>query len=1106
MKRISLMIVLLLPVILLSYSWQVKHDGSGDFSTIQAAIENIALAAGDSIIVWSCADSIEHYYESLNIERDISFTLCSQQDSSGTFLTENTYICGDSVSTDLIYFDRYEIDSAQISVIGFTISHLDEVNGRGIYIPGGDSLTTSEIELRECKIVDNNCQQNGGGVYIYTSSDIDQPLGKITISECDIARNTARHGGGIAFENSSDELLIEYCSIENNVLSDTTYYGGGGIYLKSGIASLPSKVTIDETIVKSNFGGKYGGGFFAQTYKGNIYFTDSIFRDNEALSGGGIKIINSGTISNTGIQITNCEIINNSAYIEESYSVQNGGGINVVESNLTIEGTRIDSNYSHTDGGGIHIFSKDEFNGCKVQIIDSEITNNVAEGFLSIDPAGGGIFSSRSEQIYCDNVLIESNIHINGKGGGFAFIGRGAGSIQRNDIIDCNLNGNQAAGSGGGACIAGISKLRIENTEINSNTCNVSGCGLYFYSINDSIGISGCELKDNIQNNTILYTGQAGGGIYMYGCGYYNIISSVFSGNSNYEGSAIYADTGSLQIGDLENLLIADNYQCEHPDSTEFLGTIALDRGQNIEINNCTICNNESDTCVVDCGGISLGSANQDVSISETILWNNSGDEYDDRISENGIRYCDIEDLPFTGNYCFDADPVFTDGEVYGLHWLSPCIDAGNDNNTDPDGTYPDIGYKYHPQEVYNWEYNGSRISWEWRCFPKMIVADTINTGQYLPPDSVLTNWNPRPDSIHVEYSDNSDWLSGSWNVYEWQWSPDEDQTISSTMGMKMFRDNRGTKLYYRGGLCEADTELSISDSTKNWMGYFLKDSQQVSDAIPEAVMDSLLMVQTYRWSMSRNSTDQRWIGLPTYTFNYGDLVILKSVSDTTFCWEASCRSGEPLYREFAEHYEYEEKSDYIPIYAALNPGNLPDEIAIFVDGECRGAEKVDADTTQICAYILEEEIGQNIEFELWYGGRKEIEHYKDYLVHDQETGSKKSANLYTGMPGDYYLVSFEETDNVPQADIQLNCYPNPFNPELNIAFSLAAETPLEVNIYNIKGQKVRILANELYRAGDYEIVWDGKNNSGLQTSSGVYFIRLKAGKENIYRKAVMLK
>ena len=819
MYRFMIILSFLLTAVLAAESWQVKRDGSGDFITIQAAIDTTALAAGDSIIVWACADSVEYYYESLIIERDISFTLCSRQDSSGTFLTENTLICGDR-NANTICLSSACNDSVLIKIIGLTITHDEGVKGRGISITGGDILSSAKIVIEQCNIVNNHCFKDGGGIY-------------------------------------------------------------------------------------------------AQDFIGDIH------------------------------------------------------------------------------------------------------------------------------------------------------------------ILNCNLLDNEA----------------------------ISGCGLYLSYVKGHIKIADCEFRNNTTNSTSLYNEHAGGGIYMFDCGYYNISNSVFSGNSNFEGSAIYSDTGSYSIGTLENLLIADNYQCDHPDTTEFLGTIALERGQDIEVINCTICNNECDTSVVDCGGISLGNANQDVDIEESILWNNSGDEYDSRISENGINYCDIEDLPFTGQHCFEAEPVFADEELYELHWLSPCIDAGDDSETDPDGSFPDIGYKYHPQEVYNWEYNGNRISWEWRCFPKMIVADSVNTGQYVSPDSVLTNWNPRPDSIHVEYFEDSDWLKGVWDIEnEWQWTPNNDREISSTMGLKIFRDNRSTELFFRGGLCEVNTELCIDDSSSNWLGYFLKDNQQVSEAIPKAVMDSLLMVQTYRWSMSRSSTDQHWIGSPTYTLNYGDLVILKTVNDTTFCWKEPSRSGEPVYREFAEHYEYEEKSDYIPIYAALNPGNLPDEIAIFIDGECRGAEKVDADTTQICAYILEEEIGQNIEFELWYDSRQKSERYQKYLVHDQKTGKKQSANLYTGMPGDYYLVSFTENENIPPVGIELNCYPNPFNPELNIAFNLAEETPLEVNIYNIKGQKVRTLADELYRAGEYDLVWDGRNSKGSQTGSGVYFVRVKTSEGILYRKAVMLK
>jgi len=52
----------------------------------------------------------------------------------------------------------------------------------------------------------------------------------------------------------------------------------------------------------------------------------------------------------------------------------------------------------------------------------------------------------------------------------------------------------------------------------------------------------------------------------------------------------------------------------------------------------------------------------------------------------------------------------------------------------------------------------------------------------------------------------------------------------------------------------------------------------------------------------------------------------------------------------------------------------------------------------------------------------------------------------------------------------------------------------------------VRTLADELYRAGEYDLVWDGRNSKGSQTGSGVYFVRVKTSEVILYRKAVMLK
>jgi hypothetical protein len=71
------------------------------------------------------------------------------------------------------------------------------------------------------------------------------------------------------------------------------------------------------------------------------------------------------------------------------------------------------------------------------------------------------------------------------------------------------------------------------------------------------------------------------------------------------------------------------------------------------------------------------------------------------------------------------------------------------------------------------------------------------------------------------------------------------------------------------------------------------------------------------------------------------------------------------------------------------------------------------------------------------------------------------------------------------------SAYPNPFNPTVNISFSLAEPGYTNIIIYNILGQDVRSLVDEYKDAGEHVIVWDGKDSRGEQVATGVYFYRL---------------
>ena len=77
-------------------------------------------------------------------------------------------------------------------------------------------------------------------------------------------------------------------------------------------------------------------------------------------------------------------------------------------------------------------------------------------------------------------------------------------------------------------------------------------------------------------------------------------------------------------------------------------------------------------------------------------------------------------------------------------------------------------------------------------------------------------------------------------------------------------------------------------------------------------------------------------------------------------------------------------------------------------------------------------------------------------------------------------------------------CYPNPFNPETAINFSLEKAGKVSLKIYNLQGQLVRTLVDEEKPAGSYSVMWNGTTYQGLKVSSGTYIYTLKVnGFEN---------
>ncbi len=93
---------------------------------------------------------------------------------------------------------------------------------------------------------------------------------------------------------------------------------------------------------------------------------------------------------------------------------------------------------------------------------------------------------------------------------------------------------------------------------------------------------------------------------------------------------------------------------------------------------------------------------------------------------------------------------------------------------------------------------------------------------------------------------------------------------------------------------------------------------------------------------------------------------------------------------------------------------------------------------------------------------------------------------------GEVVTTVSDQAARAPQTFALEQNYPNPFNPQTIIRYHLAQDTEVELAIFNVLGQKVRVLIMQRQPAGAYQATWDGRNESGRLMPSGLYIYRLQ--------------
>ena len=109
--------------------------------------------------------------------------------------------------------------------------------------------------------------------------------------------------------------------------------------------------------------------------------------------------------------------------------------------------------------------------------------------------------------------------------------------------------------------------------------------------------------------------------------------------------------------------------------------------------------------------------------------------------------------------------------------------------------------------------------------------------------------------------------------------------------------------------------------------------------------------------------------------------------------------------------------------------------------------------------------------------------------------------------------ISFENTsveemvDFISQIPIRfLKNHPNPFNPITTISFEIGEAGKTKIEIFNIKGQKIKTLLKQKMEIGKHSVDWEGNDNNNKRVSSGIYFYKISVNGKQKTNKMIMLK
>ncbi len=291
-----------------------------------------------------------------------------------------------------------------------------------------------------------------------------------------------------------------------------------------------------------------------------------------------------------------------------------------------------------------------------------------------------------------------------------------------------------------------------------------------------------------------------------------------------------------------------------------------------------------------------------------------------------------------------------------------------------------------------------------------------------------------------------------------------------------------------------------------NWIGFMPQNSLAIGTALSSLTLSNFDYIKG-QVSSSTYYTGYGWFGSLTSMFPHQGYMI-KVANSGLLNYEGSgkkggqiaSRTGEP---QFDYHlYEFNGTMSAKVLLDGVSKGSVNDSIYAYVNNEIRGigsALYFTPNSTWVFNLVIYSNVAKNETVTFKYFDSAKNKYYTC-----NETVPFTSDMIIGSAPVPFELhasasSAIEDENIIREPHIQI--YPNPFEYNLNVDYSLFDETHVRITVFDTFGKTVRILIDEKQEPGDYSLKWD----SDLP-SAGTYFIKLETGRRQKILKAVLMR